>query len=209
MDENTKPVLMRWLREAGVDVEGVTAHGGGIWCFGSQASDCARADSDWDILVVTRAPVLEPRIRHARLDLVNVQFNELDAWTSTELAAHVAAHGVRIDHGRKLTLRSIPTAAAPRKCAVVSKRAQALDALWGGLQPEQRRREMLRLRRDLHRAWLLTQGAAIPPTAVLEHEWRSSPLRARVAILNFIPLPQKIARVIAQPDDQGSICPSR
>lgn len=196
MDEVTKWALMHQLREAGVDVADVMGSGGAIWCFGSQAAGCAHADSDWDILVVTRAPVLEPRIRRAQLDLVNVRFDELDAWASTELAAHVATHGVRIDHGRELTLRSIPTAAAPRKCAVVGRRAQTLDALWAGLQPEQRRREALRLRRDLHRAWLLTRNAAIPPTALLEREWQSSSFRARATILDFIPLPQKIARAI-------------
>jgi hypothetical protein len=201
MDDVAKRVLMRRLHKAGVDVANVTAGGGGLWCFGSRAVGCERADSDWDVLVVTRAPALEHRRRCARLDLVNVQFDELDAWASTELAAHIAVYGVRIDHGREFTLRSIPTAAAPRKRTVVGGRAQTLDALWTGLQPKQRRRETLRLRRDLHRAWLLTQGAAIPPTAALECEWRSSPLRARATILDFIPLPRRIARAIAQSDD--------
>jgi len=201
MNEETKRALIRRLSESDLDITAVAAGASGIWCFGSRAAGCARVDSDWDVLVVTRAPVLESRIRRAGLDLVNVRFAELDAWTSTELAAHVAAYGVRIDHGRELTLRSVPTAAAPRKCAVVNGRAQTLNAMWTGLQPGQRRRETLRLRRDLHRAWLLTQGASIPPTATLEREWRSSPRRARAAILDLIPLPQKIARAIAQPDD--------
>jgi predicted nucleotidyltransferase len=201
MDAVARSALMRQLSEAGVDVAAVMGSGGGLWCFGSQAAGCARADSDWDVLVVTRTPVPESRIRHARLDLVNVQFDELDAWALTELAAHVAVYGVRVDQGREHTLRSIPKAAAPRKCIVVGKRAQILDALWTGLQPGQRSRETLRLRRDLHRAWLLTQGAAIPPTAALEREWRSSTLRARATILDVIPLPRKLTRAITHPDD--------
>jgi predicted nucleotidyltransferase len=196
MDKGSKRSLIRRLHEAGVDLAAISSDGGGIWCFGSQAAGCARADSDWDILVVTHAPTLEPRIRRAQLDLVHVQFDELDAWASTELAAHVATYSVRVDHGRELTLRAIPTAAAPRKCAVVGGRVQTLDALWAGLQPAQRRRETLRLRRDLHRAWLLTQGAAIPPTALLEHEWRSSSPGIRASVLDLVPLPRKIARVL-------------
>lgn len=198
MEPAARRSLIRQLRDAHVDVAAIAAGGGGVWCFGSRAAGCARDDSDWDVLVVTRAPVLELRIRRAQLDLVNVRFDELNTWASTELAAHVATHGVRIDHGRELTLRSAPSAAAPRKCVVVDGRAKMLNALWTGLQPEQRRRETVRLRRDLQRAWLLTQGAAIPPTAVLEREWQSLSHRARAAILGFIPLPPKIARAISR-----------
>jgi predicted nucleotidyltransferase len=201
MDEESRWALMRQLREAGADVATVANCGGGIWCFGSQAAGCARADSDWDVLVVTHAPMIEPRIRRAQIDLVQVRFDDLDAWASTELAAHVVAHGVRIDQGRELTLRSIPKAAALRKCAVVSGRAQTLEALWTGLQPAQRRRETLRLRRDLHRAWLLTQGAAIPPTALLEREWRSSSPSTRASVLDLVPLPRRIRGTLQGHED--------
>lgn len=203
MDAAARQALVCRLGEADVDIAAVAADGGGVWCFGSRAAGCARAESDWDVIVVTRASALEHRTRRAPLDIVSVRLDELDAWASTELAAHVATYGVRIDPGRTLELRAVPAAAAPRKCSVVGGRSRTLDMLWTGLQPAQRRRETLRLRRDLQRAWLLTRGAAIPPTAILEDAWQASVANTRAEILRVVALPSRIARAIVRLDECG------
>jgi hypothetical protein len=201
MDEAAIRALVRELRSHGVDAAKVAGDGGGVWCFGSRAAGCAKPESDWDVLVIGRAPVEEHRIRRSRIDLVKVCIDDLGAWTAGELATHVAAYGVRLDPGRALALHAAPKAAAPRKCAVTGARARTLDALWPMLGPSQRDREALRLRRDVHRAWLLSRGGPIPPTALLEQEWAAAAPRTRAAILKAIALPARLVRAIAQLDD--------
>lgn len=198
MDEAEIRALVRELRSRGVDVAEIAAGGGGVWCFGSRAAGCAKPESDWDVLVIDRAPAGEHRICCGRIDLVKVCVDDLGAWTTGELATHVAAYGVRLDPGRALALHASPAAAAPRKCAVTGARARTLDALWSGLGPSQRDREALRLRRDVHRAWRLSRGGPIPPTALLEQEWTAASPRARAAILKAITIPARLLRAIAQ-----------
>jgi Nucleotidyltransferase domain len=201
MDEAAIRALVHELRSRGVDAAEIAAAGGGVWCFGSRAAGCAKPESDWDVLMIGRAPAGEHRIRRGRIDLVKVCVADLGAWTAGELATHIAAYGVRLDPGRALALHAAPAVAAPRKCAVTGARARTLDALWAALGPSQRDREALRLRRDVHRAWLLSRGSPIPPTALLEQEWAAASPRARAAILKAIAIPVRLLRAIAQQDD--------
>jgi len=201
MDEAAIRALVHELRSRGVDVAEIAAGGGGVWCFGSRAAGCAKPESDWDVLVIGRAPAGEHRFRRGRIDLVKVCVDDLGTWTAGELATHVAAYGVRLDPGRALALQAASAAAAPRKCAVTGARAQMLDALWSGLGSSKRDREALRLRRDVHRAWLLSRDRPIPPTALLEQEWAAASPRAREAILKSILISARLLRAIAQLDD--------
>jgi hypothetical protein len=200
MNAATTLALMRRLQDGGIDVANVARAGGGVWCFGSRASECASADSDWDVLLVTTEPVIQYRFDAGRLDVVQVSYRELHDWATSELAAHVATYGVRIDDGREIRLRATPVMAAPRKCSVVAARATHVDRLWDSLQPAQREHATLRLRRDLHRAWLLKRAAPVPPTAILDGEWEAFGPRTRAAILRVTPIPPPIGRAIRELD---------
>lgn len=195
MNAAARATLAHHLRCAGLALDAIAAAGGGVWCFGSRANGCARAGSDWDVLVVARAPVQARRLRRVELDIVHLGLDELDAWAATELASHVARYGVRLDDGAAIALRSAPQAAADRKHAVVAARALHLDRAWAALQPAQRDYRVLRLRRDLQRAALLVGGAAVPPTALLDADWNAAPLGARRRLLGS--MPRQLARAIA------------
>lgn len=187
MNAAARATLAHHLRCAGLALDEIAATGGGVWCFGSRASGCAHAGSDWDVLLVTRTPVQTRRLRRVELDVVQLGLDELDAWAGTELASHVARYGVRLDDGAAITLRSAPQAAADRKREIVTARALRLDRAWAVLQPAQRGYRAIRLRRDLQRATLLAGGAAVPPTALLDAEWSAAPPAVRRSVLGGIP----------------------
>jgi nucleotidyltransferase-like protein len=190
----TRATLAHHLRCAGLALDAIAAAGGGVWCFGSRASGCARPGSDWDVLIVTRAPVQTRRLHRVELDVVQLGLHDLDAWAGTELAGHIARYGVRLDDGAAIALRSAPQEAAGRKRAVVAARALYLDRVWAALQPAQRDYRALRLRRDLQRAALLAGGAAVPPTALLDAAWDAASLEARRGLLGG--MPRQLARAI-------------
>jgi hypothetical protein len=199
MDDATRIALHRKLLDANVDVDAVTRAGGGIWCFGSRAAECATDDSDWDVLLLRSelTAITRQKFVGSGLDVVQVAPSGLDAWATTELAAHVAVYGIRIDDGHVIELRSHPLVAAPRKLAVVAARATHLDRMFLALQPLQQLHSLLRLRRDLHRAWLLLRGTAIPPTAVLDGEWDACTRATRAEVLCLGSLSARISRAIS------------
>jgi predicted nucleotidyltransferase len=195
MNAETRASLAYGLQTIGLEVDKISAAGGGIWCFGSRACGCARPDSDWDVLVVRPFPEDRPRIRAAVLDVVQVCADALDAWSATELASHVACYGIRIDDGTAIKLRGIPHAAAAYKCDLLASRTRHLESVWAALQPVQRDYRALRLRRDLQRATLLAGGIAVPPTAWLDAEWNAATPAARSSVLKGVP--RRIAHAIA------------
>jgi hypothetical protein len=179
-----QPELAHLLAEASIDLAAILTRGGSAWMFGSRATRCARADSDWDILIVGSERGLAHELpRRSRLDLVYVDTQDFSMWCGSELASHVAVYGRPISVAHKIIAR--PTEAAPRKQRVVQERAASLARLWILLQPAQREREVLRLRRDAQRAWHLTMSLAVPPTAMLDEQWSALDASSRCAILDF------------------------
>jgi hypothetical protein len=167
------PEFAQLLVEASIDLDEIIARGGSAWIFGSRASACARAKSDWDLLIVDAHPWRhQSRQRgpsRSRLDLVYVDSDVFQRWCGSELASHVATYGKALATGHRIVPR--PTEAASRKQRVVRQRAAFLDRLWGLLRPSQRANEVVRVRRDAQRAWHLTNGLAVPPTAYLDDQW--------------------------------------
>jgi predicted nucleotidyltransferase len=185
-----------------IQLNRLSANGGGVWLFGSRAAGCARVDSDWDLLVLTSLPPqearrkfadieivyvsladLEARRKFADIEIVYVSLADLDIWVSTELAAHVADFGIRLDSGNPIKINSNPAAAAARKQALVATRSRFLDRLWVAFRPEQLKCELLRLRRNAHRGWVLAEGHGPPPTALLDQRWSIASKQMRASIL--------------------------
>jgi predicted nucleotidyltransferase len=171
------------LREARIDLDHIASGGGGVWLFGSRAVGCARRDSDWDLLVLTSSSVVEDRQKCGNVDVIYVALRNLETWAASELAAHVEEYGVRLDTGSPIEINAKPAAAAGRKKALVAVRSRFLDRVWVALRPSQLRCELLRLRRNAHRGWLLAEGSGVPPTALLDNAWSMASNPERAAIL--------------------------
>jgi hypothetical protein len=112
------------------------------------------------------------RERCGSFDLVRVALAEARCgWSRLELASHTAAFGVRLA-GRLPLPSARPLEAAALKAGQVRRRSALLDRLWDAFPQKQRRAEALRLRRDVQRAWLLSNDHPVPPTAFLDEWWR-------------------------------------
>jgi hypothetical protein len=133
--------------------------------FGSRAAGCAAASSDWDLLLVDGVNI--PRIRG--FDLVQVSGHR---WKASELATHVAQHG--------LWLKGEPPArwhfdferSALRKRHIVWVRLRALRSGWSRLSLPRKQKQFAILRRDMQRLALLEHHQPIPPRQLLDEEWR-------------------------------------
>ena len=161
------------LAAHGVSLAALQAQAEALILFGSRATDLARPDSDWDLLVVGRG-----RTTLARgLDLVVVAPDEFDSlrWRGGELAGHIAHFGRTLD-GSPRWLESLkPGPCAPaaleHKRRVIVAQLHACARYWPKLGNWAQEKRLLRLRRDLQRHALLLAGAVVPPTAVLDDEW--------------------------------------
>jgi hypothetical protein len=183
------------LRDAGIDADVIARAGGGVWAFGSRAAGCAQPNSDWDVLVVAPVIVKTPSGRVGALDLVCVELPVFLAdWQHSELATHIGAHGVCLTPECRLQVVGKPLFAAPRKRAVVHRRALTIDHLWDAFTPHQRRRESIRLRRDIQRVALLEKGKATPPSAWLDAAWDASSASERRGLIRSMALAHRIAR---------------
>lgn len=175
--------LLACLRRASIDLDAIAACGGGVWLFGSRAVGCARDDSDWDLLVLDPQRTTGGRRKHGEIDTVFVAMAQLHEWLSGELAAHVRDFGVRLDRGTPIEIDANPRVAALRKRALVAARSRFLHQLWAAFTPSQHDAELLRLRRNAHRGWVLSTGQGVPPTALLDVAWSDASPQQRAAIL--------------------------
>lgn len=184
MKKVSAPGVGYYLRKAEIDLERIAEGGGGVWLFGSRAAGCARKNSDRDLLILTPSAVTESHRKRGKVDLIYVALADLQTWASSELAAHVETYGMRLDEGPLLQFNANPIAAAVRKQALVAVRSRFLDRIGAVLQPAQLGCELLRLRRNAHRGWLLAEGQGVPPTALLDRAWQAASELTRVAILD-------------------------
>lgn len=156
-----------------------------MWLFGSRASGCARVDSDWDILVISGEPV--ELFDNPAVDLVWIDQSRLHSWSETELASHVATYGTRLDVGRRIHWCPMPFVAAQRKRATLTTRCKRFMEAWPVLQASQRSDHAKRLRRDFQRLDLLSNGEAVPPTALLDILWQQQTLSLKRALISNVP----------------------
>lgn len=198
MNKFSIPGLDDCLRTSGIELNHISASGGGVWLFGSRAVGCARVDSDWDLLIIASSHPHETRRKFGNIEIVYVSLTDLGIWASTELAAHVADFGVRLDSGAPIKINSNPVVAAARKQALVATRSRFLDRLWVALRPEQLKCELLRLRRNAQRGWVLADGHGAPPTAMLDQRWSMANKQMRATILAVSDLAPRVRNALLE-----------
>jgi|GEM_PF-3304821 len=141
--------------------------------FGSRAAGCAASDSDIDILVFGEGL----RLKSERLDLVCIPARLAGSpeWLDSELAGHVAAHGVWIHGQRRWTPRLGSASSVARKRSLIAAEYGATMRRWQALAPWARAKHLTSVLRNLQRLAILDRGGAVPPTPVLEAAVEASP----------------------------------
>ena len=142
-----------------------------IVLFGSRAAGLAHERSDWDILCVGHGRTR----RTPRIDLIWVTPEERcsRAWLTGELAGHVAQWGQWLagEPTWKDSANPGPEACLEKRRRV-TRRVMAWERSWSLCRPRLRARYALALRRDLQRHEKLLHGQAVPPSAMLDQDWR-------------------------------------
>lgn len=167
------------LASCGLSLDALTRRAEAVVLFGSRAAGCARADSDWDLLVLGRAEW--GALRDARLHLVHIPEASSTFWGS-DLACHASRFGHWLSGTPFLTSQTRPELALERKLRLASREAGFVADAWTSLAPARRPRHLHRVRRDLQRAAYLARTGTVPPTAWLDEEWRRLSLGERESL---------------------------
>lgn len=142
--------------------------------FGSRAVGVHAGSSDLDLFCVGGS---EPR-RPEKLDIVRRTLCEVESpkWLGSELANHIAAYGVAL-RGRCdwKNLVSVGEQSISHKEHRVVALVNGLWRYWDRLHPEFRRKHLITIRREVQRLELLTNGKAVPPTPILDRNWKRDP----------------------------------
>jgi hypothetical protein len=146
----------------------------GIVVFGSRAAGLHNQSSDLDVLVID---VNDKRMKRAGLDLIYITVATWKSgdWLRSELAGHILHYGVWIqgDAGWPDYAWSGEWAAMLKQRRLISL-VQNVSVSWNRLHPIFQDKYRTMVRRELQRLDLLRKSIPIPPTFVLDAEWRSS-----------------------------------
>jgi len=144
-----------------------------IVLFGSRAAGVSTRDSDFDVLCIGRR-VCTTRLTKP-IDLLWLPSRRLtDArWLGSELAGHIAAYG-RWMHGEPKWRESVVSSqrAVCRKTKMLENHVRALNRSWTFFPERYRRLHARLLRQDMQRLHRLASGNPVPPTPILDQEWR-------------------------------------
>ena len=157
----------------GLSLDALFAISEEVVIFGSRAAGCAGDDSDLDILLFGEGP----RLRNERVDLVWVpaRLARSGDWLDSELAGHVAAHGVWIRGRRQWAPRLGSPSSVARKRSLIAAEFAATTRRWDALAPWAQRKHLTAVLRNLQRLEVLERGGAVPPTPVLAAEVEAPP----------------------------------
>lgn len=172
-------VLDSILRRSGLSLCELERECEEIVLFGSRASGCGSADSDWDLLCVgpRRLSVAAP----LHLLWLAPAARDLPEWYGSELAGHVGRYGLWLrGSGCWRSSAHVSDEAVTRKTRGLQGDLANLEAMWRFLSPYFRRKHVTLVRRDLQRLAVLRLKSAVPPTPRLDAEWASTPSRADV-----------------------------
>jgi predicted nucleotidyltransferase len=142
-----------------------------VIAFGSRSIGVHAKTSDLDLLCVGNPE----RHRSEKLDIVRRTPSEIEdpKWLGSELASHIATYGVVL-RGRCewRELASLGEQAVSHKEHRVGALIDGLWRYWDRLHPEFRRKYLTTIRREGQRLKLLSSGIAVPPTPVLDENWK-------------------------------------
>lgn len=139
--------------------------------FGSYASGLNTSESDIDVLCIGSGP----RLKSRTLDLSWVPEDRLEGkeWLGSELAGHIATFGVWV-RGDGSWRHSVfgGTPAIERKTKRIISISRTANHFWTKLHSTFQNQYDISIRRELQRLELLLNNFQIPPTKVLDDEWR-------------------------------------
>jgi predicted nucleotidyltransferase len=165
------------LKRAGLDLGRIPSSVREIVLFGSRALGCATRTSDWDVLVIAKRDVRLHEV--CGLDVLVFVTGEESVWLGSELATHVAAHGLWL-HGSGAWRADVDVSrAAAAKVKVLRRDASVLMEYWDKLSPPRALEHLRRFRRDAQRLEVLRRGDGVPPAAWLDADWARSGVRER------------------------------
>lgn len=141
--------------------------------FGSRALAVHERTSDLDVLVVGN---VSHRIKRAGLDLICITTSELESadWLTSELAGHISHYGIWAEGCGAWRFRTlVGQSAVSRKERRILSLIENAKRAWAQLHPLFQAKYRTIIRRELQRLALLRETAPIPPTPLLDAEWRS------------------------------------
>lgn len=154
----------------GLSFDDLASEATDVVLFGSRAVRSDVQESDWDVLVVGAG-----RSFHGKgLDVVVVPKTQVDddTWLESELASHVATHGLWLKgegawrHKVRISARS-----ADLKAKKLGPQLRTFLRIQPYLSPERRARHRRRLRRNLQRLNLLIDRKPMPTNSELDVRW--------------------------------------
>ena len=140
--------------------------------FGSSACGLRTKTSDLDLLCIGTARF---HFKHQKLDLLSLSASDVERpeWLCSEIANHILAYGVwltdKSDWVGKVRLTEFATRAKLRR---LESFATSFGVHWSHLGETFKQKYVTKLRRETHRLILLENNIPIPPTRVLDREWR-------------------------------------
>ena len=143
-----------------------------IVVFGSRAIGMGRQSSDLDVFVVGDGT---KRIKGFGIDLISVRAAELglQSWLRSELAGHVLQYGVWLKGSGAWRERVfVGPEAVRQKERRLTSLVRSVKHSWERLHPAFQLKYRVSIRRELQRLLLLQAAIPIPPTPVLDLEWR-------------------------------------
>jgi hypothetical protein len=176
-------LLYTRLERSGKNPDAFLASATEIVIFGSQSAGLQTRRSDLDVLCVGTGS----RLKSDLLDLCWVSEEALieQPWQGSELANHIGEYGLWLrGTGEWCSYVATSEASIERKRRRILAVARTATLLSQRLHPVFRSKYDITIRRELQRLRLLEQRRVIPPTKVLDIEWRSSQ-RVRHELLSF------------------------
>lgn len=181
--ENLATGLELALAQHNISLDGLLRSSDEVVVFGSRAAGLSTAESDWDVLVIG---VGTTAIHSKQLDLVVVAPATLltEEWLGSELASHVARYGVWIKGaGAWRSHASVSPNVVASKAARLRRQVGTFGKLFQRSNSARELKHRTLLRRSLQRLHRMQRQDPVPPTRVLDEEWRQLASSARFALM--------------------------
>jgi hypothetical protein len=194
-----KSLVLRRIRAAGMNWSTFSNSANQIIVYGSYALSANTRTSDLDILCIGDGN----RYKSSKLHIVWISEQRTCSkqWLGSELATHVATHGVWIKGSNNWAHLTKPSRAAiKRKKNNILSRLNAMQRHWDKLHPRFQTGQLTKLRQDLQRYQMMRRGQAPLPKTLLDAEWRQykNPDGWAVLLVKSSPLTRLIRKFLLE-----------